>query len=367
MSGPPRTGTAKAAAEAGTAGPTAGTTAGAAPPSPAGPAVARRAVLRGLGDDRWAPLRVVAVGVAAGLVGQFLLGDYVFDATTAVIYVLFAMGTNVLFGWTGLPSFGQAAFFGIGGYTVALLGQHDHSGLGPLAVGLVAGLLAAAVVGAAVIRSGGLAFSMFTLAVAQVVYQIAENTGSLGRDSGLSPVLHGDFPLWDVSTDLGFWWLAVAICTVAIALLRRLRSSSFGATAGAVRQDPARAAALGIPIRRVRVIAFVVAGGLGALAGGLFAQLNGIVTPQDDLFWTLSGNVLLMIMLGDIRSFWGPAIGAVGFTALNKIVLQHTVAPDFYTGLILLVVVVLMPNGLGGGARWLWSRFRTWIRPTRPA
>jgi branched-chain amino acid transport system permease protein len=164
-----------------------------------------------------------------------------------------------------------------------------------------------------------------------------------------------------VSTDSGFWWLAVAICTIVLVLLRRVRDSSFGATAGAVRQDPARAAALGIPVRRVRVIAFAVAGAAGALSGGLYAQLNGIVTPQDDLFWTLSGNVLLMIMLGGIRTFWGPAVGAIAFTALNKIVLQNSIAPDFYTGVILLVVVVLMPGGLGGGATWLLSHCRTLI------
>jgi branched-chain amino acid transport system permease protein len=310
-------------------------------------------------NTAWGPLRVVAVGLVIGVIGQLAFGNYLFDATSAIVYALFAMGTNVLFGWTGLPSFGQAAFFGIGAYTVAICGQHNLTGIGPLGLGLIAGLIAAAVIGAAVIRSGGLAFSMFTLAAAQVIYQIAENTSSLGRDSGLSPVFHDNFPLWDVSTDLGFWWLAVAICTIVLALLRRVRDSSFGATAGAVRQDPARAAALGIPVRRVRVISFAVAGAAGALAGGLYAQLNGIVTPQDDLFWTLSGNVLLMIMLGGIRTFWGPAVGAIAFTALNKVVLQNSIAPDFYTGVILLVVVVVMPGGLGGGATWLLNRSRT--------
>jgi branched-chain amino acid transport system permease protein len=129
-------------------------------------------------------------------------------------------------------------------------------------------------------------------------------------------------------------------------LLRHVYGSSLGATMRAVRQDPVRAAALGVPVRRLRIIAFAASGLLAGVAGCLYGQLNGIADPSDDLFWTLSGTVLLLVILGGMYSFWGPAVGAVVYVVAEKYLLAANVNQNLALGAGLLVVFLVMPRGL---------------------
>jgi branched-chain amino acid transport system permease protein len=304
---------------------------------------------------------VVLAGLAIILFVSLFLGDYIFDATTAVIFVFFALSVNILFGWTGLPSFGQAAFFGIGAYTAALMGSRGAPLL-PMLVAAAGALVAALVGSAVVLRSSRMAFAMFTLAYAQIFYEIAESSNRLGADSGLTGSDPGSIFGISLSGDRAFWWFCALFCLAMTMLLRHVYGSSLGVTMRAVRQDAVRAAALGIPVRRIRIIAFAAAGLLAGVAGCLYGQLNGIADPSDDLFWTLSGTVLLLVILGGMYSFWGPAIGAVVYVVAEKYLLAQNVDQNLALGGGLLVVFLLMPRGLASigtvvsAARARWRR-----------
>jgi branched-chain amino acid transport system permease protein len=296
------------------------------------------------GSGRRTGLVIIGWLVITAAVSGFLQ-NYIFDATTAAIFVFFALSVNILFGWTGLPSFGQAAFFGIGAYTAALMGTRGAPLL-PMLIAGVGGLVAAIVGSAVILRSSRMGFAMFTLAYAQIFYEIAESSNRLGADSGLTGPARGSILGLSVTGDQAFWWFVALFCLLVTMLLRHAYGSSLGATMRAVRQDPVRAAALGIPVRRLRIIAFAAAGLLAGVAGCLYAQLNGIADPSDDLFWTLSGTVLLLVILGGMYSFWGPAVGAVVYVVAEKYLLAANVNQNLALGAGLLVVFLVMPRGL---------------------
>jgi branched-chain amino acid transport system permease protein len=296
------------------------------------------------GSVRRTGLVIIGWLAITGVVSGFL-PNYIFDATTAAIFVFFALSVNILFGWTGLPSFGQAAFFGIGAYTAALMGARGAPLL-PMLIAGVGGLVAALVGSAVVLRSSRMGFAMFTLAYAQIFYEIAENSSRLGSDSGLTGPARGSIVGLNVSGDQAFWWFVALFCLLMTMLLRHVYGSSLGATMRAVRQDPVRAAALGVPVRRLRIIAFAASGLLAGVAGCLYGQLNGIADPSDDLFWTLSGTVLLLVILGGMYSFWGPAVGAVVYVVAEKYLLAANVNQNLALGAGLLVVFLVMPRGL---------------------
>jgi branched-chain amino acid transport system permease protein len=299
----------------------------------------------------WADsLKMVVLGILAAVIVPLVLQGQLFNATTAVIYATFALSVNLVFGWSGLPSFGGAAFFGIGAYAVALLGEKGVVGPLPVLIGaLIAGVVAL-LTSVVVLRSSGLAFAMFTLAFAQILYEIALSSTWAGQDTGIVSYARGSVGPWSVQGNTAFWAYTVAWCVLLTIIMRLVWRSSLGASMRAVRQDPTRAAALGIPVRRVRVVAYVISGALGSATGGLFVQLNGVADPTDDLFWTLSGTVLLMILVGGIRSFWGPFIGAAVYVGVDAGLLGSA-SPDIYLGLLFVLIVLLFPRGLIGLAQ----------------
>lgn len=298
-------------------------------------------------------LPVVAV---MGVLVALLADDaQLFLFTTAIIYVLFALSTNLLFGWTGMSSFGQAAFFGAGGYSVGLL---RDSGLSPLILLLVAGtagLVFALVFGVVAVRTSGVEFAMLTLVFAQVLYLLTYRIDSLRGEDGIPGIPRGEVFGIDLGSQQAFWWFVIIVVGICVVALRRIQASSLGASFSAVRDDPLRAAALGVRVRVVRVIAFTMAGAFGGIAGGLFAVQQGLVSPLV-LFWALSGNVIVMCLVGGLRHFWGPAVGAITFTLLNWYLFDQTEAPRLYIGLAFLVVVIVLPGGLASLPRLAWDR-----------
>jgi len=307
---------------------------------------------------------IILAAIVIGIAIPLLASGNIFEATSALIYMLFALSVNVLFGWTGLPSFGQAAFFGIGAYAAALIGP-SASPLLPLAAGALIATVASLGVALVLLRSTGMAFAMFTLAFAQILYEVAENNDSIGGDTGALLDSRGRIFGLNLLGDTSFWWYTLVIVVVFTLALRHLHGSSLGAAMRAVRQDPARAAALGISVRRIRTVAFAISAGVGAVAGGLFGQLNGIADPADDLFWTLSGSVLLMVILGGMYGFWGPAVGAVIYTIASTELLNYKINQNLAMGGGLLVVFLVFPGGVVGvfhaTRRWLghgWSVLR---------
>jgi len=284
--------------------------------------------------------------VVVALVGGMLFdGSMLFLLTTAVIYALFASATNVLFGWTGVSSFGQAAYFGVGAYTVGLTKDLISNPILAIVLGMASAAIIAGVYGILASRITGVEFAMLTLIFGQILWLLTFRIPELRGENGIPAISRGKLLGVNLFDDQAFWWYVFAIVTLAFLVLRRIRGSSFGAAMTAVRDDPIRAEALGISVRWVRVSAFALAGAFAGLAGGLMAQLQGLVIPEM-ITWGLSGEVIVMCLIGGMRSFWGPAIGAVLLVLVNYFLLDATSAPDLWVGLALLVIVLVVPGGL---------------------
>ncbi|MCW2674928.1 MAG: hypothetical protein JWP14_3517 [Frankiales bacterium] len=265
--------------------------------------------------------------------------------TSCAIYAIFALGANVLFGWGGSASFGQAAYFGTGAYTVALLRHHTVSPLLLVLTGTVAALAIAVVFGVLTLRATGLRFAILTLVAAQLLYLLVFRSTKLGSETGLYPVLRGTAFGTSLEPQKHFFWFVLAVLAVVALVLLRIYQSSFGAALAAVRDDAARAAALGLPVRKLGLLAFTLAGAAAGAAGSLFAAQQGSASPSM-LAFTLSGTVVLMCLLGGRHSFWGPVLGATVFTWSQRLLTVHAKAPDLWLGLLLLAIVLLMPEGL---------------------
>ncbi|MQA87237.1 MAG: branched-chain amino acid ABC transporter permease [Streptosporangiales bacterium] len=290
---------------------------------------------------------LVLVLVANGVVGAVATGSGLYTWMLVLVYGLFASYTNVLFGWVGRASFGQAAFLGAGAYTVALLRNTE---LSPI-ISLLAGTAAAAALSLPLLlvsrRASGIPFAMITLIFAQVLYQIVFTNRQLGGENGLSGI--------DVSTVLGVdvitynplsWYVAIVV-GLALLFLRRLSGSSFGLALRAVRDDEVKSAVLGLPVRRFHTWAFVVASAGSGLAGALLAQVQTTVSPEL-LFWSVSGNVVIMALLGGRYTFYGPLLGALVFVQLEEWFQQTIALGDLFVGLILLAIVLIAPDGILG-------------------
>ena len=298
-----------------------------------------------------------ALFLAAGglaLAGVPLAGsDYLVDLTTEIaIYVLFATSLNVLVGYAGNVSFGHAAYFALGGYSCAiLLTTCDW----PLYACLPAALLFCAVCAAAVgffcVRLTDIYFAMLTLAFAMLVWSVAFKWRSLtGGDDGFVGVT---LPQALTSRTL-FYYFCQVLVWGSVAVLWGICRSPFGRVLTAIRENRGRAEFLGVDTRLMRWAAFVVAGTFAGLAGALFAMYNRGVYVES-AFWPESAQVLIMVLLGGMYSFLGPALGAAVLYLLEQLANQVTEYWPAVLGVILLAVVLAAPEGLAGLVR-RWRR-----------
>lgn len=298
---------------------------------------------------RWPlPLRlaaVVALVVWVAALPHTSDSGIVFVWETAAVQVLFATSVNLLFGEAGIPSFGQAAFFGVGAYTVGLGVPHGWSPPLLLAAAVVCAGLAAGLTGLLTWRTTGLAFAMLTLAVAQGLYTLVIKTDALGGFNGLPGVTIEPVAGVDLTDPTTFWYFLAGCVALGVLFFWRVSRSPLGHTLRSIRQDEVRAAFLGVNVRAYRVLAFTLAGCGAGLAGGLFGYANQIVTP-DALFWTGSATPIVMLLLGGMGYFLGPAVGAVLFTWLLHSLTEVTTSYLFVTGLLLLAVLLFLPRGL---------------------
>lgn len=334
----------------------------------------RRTVTRGSTSHRRLPLLFrLAVAVVVLVVVLALPhtsdGGILFVWETAAVQVLFATSVNLLFGEAGIPSFGQAAFFGIGAYTVAMGVPHGWSPLLLLVAAIGCAGLAACLTGLLTWRMAGLAFAMLTLAVAQAIYTLVIKTDSLGGFNGLPGVTIEPVAGVDLSDPTVFWYFLVGCIALGVLAFWRISRSPFGHTLRSIRQDEVRASFLGVNVRAYRVLAFTLAGAGAGLAGGLFGYANQIVTP-DALFWTGSATPIIMLLLGGMGYFLGPAVGAVLFTWMLHYLNEITTSYLFFTGLLLLAILIFLPRGLlsiPASLRELAARFaRRSGRPVSP-
>ncbi|QBE63749.1 branched-chain amino acid ABC transporter permease [Pseudoduganella lutea] len=281
-------------------------------------------------------------------------------------FALFASAFNLLIGYTGLLSFGHAAFFGTAGYVAG--NALKNWGM-PVELGILAGVVAAALVGFVIgglaIRRAGIYFSMITLALAQMVYFFAlRYTGFTGGEDGLQGVPRGRLlGMIDLSNDTTLYFVVLAFCVLAFALIVRTVHSPFGQVLKAIKENEPRAISLGYDVDKYKLMAFVLSAALAGLAGALKTVVLGFETLTD-VHWTMSGLVILMTLVGGMGTLAGPLLGAVIIIALeNKLGDFGTTvasatgiewfntlgeAVSLVTGLIFVACVLLFRRGIIG-------------------
>ena len=285
------------------------------------------------------------------------VGGYTELASRVLVLGLAAMSLNFLLGFTGVLSFGHAAYFGLGAYGAAMTIKYIYPStpLGML-VGVATGTLAAMVIGALIVRLRGVYFAMVTIAFGQVFYFIAFRWNSLtGGDDGVSgwkrQALDLGFTQINIlGNDKAFYYFVLLCFAVAVTLMWLLLRSPFGRTLLAIRENERRARFLGIPVERHIWLSFVISCCFVSLAGTLYALLSNFTDPRA-LRWDQSGTFVIMAVLGGMRSFWGPLIGAAIFVVLQDYVSSHTENWMSFIGLFFVLVVLYFPRGVLGMLR----------------
>ena len=275
-------------------------------------------------------------------------------ATQVLIFGLFALGFNLLYGYTGLLSFGHAAYYGLGAYGTGI--ALAKLGVGSIWLGLIAGLVAAGVGGAVIgffcLRRRGIYFAMLTLAFAQLLYFIAFHLADVtGGDDGLRGIPQlklglAGFSL-SIDTTTGFYYFCYALVGLAVAVLTRILASPFGAVLQAIRENTNRATACGYDVQRIKLLSFVFSALFTGLAGSLDA-LRLTVVPIESLYWTTSGQVVMMTLLGGAGTFFGPFVGAGTFLLLEDRLSVFTESWQLVIGAIFSLFVLFLPRGIWG-------------------
>ena len=285
------------------------------------------------------------------------IGGYTELATRIVVMGLAAMSLNFLLGFTGVLSFGHAAYFGLGAYGTAMAIKYWGVGSIPaIGLGMIVATIAAMIIGALIIKLRGVYFAMVTIAFGQVFYFIAFRWNAVtGGDDGLTgwrrlPINFGFAELDIVQNDRAFYYFALAIFAVCVAAMAVLLNSPFGRSLIAIRENERRARFLGVPIEFHVWLSFVISCLFVSAAGGLYALLNNFIDPRA-LRVDLSGNLVIMAVLGGMRSFWGPLIGAAIFVALQDYVSSQTQNWMSVIGLVFVLVVRFFPRGILGMLR----------------
>ena len=290
---------------------------------------------------------------------------YVSLASRVLIYAIAATSLNLVLGYGGMVSFGHAAFFGAGAFVVGILaaeGVRSAWIAWPAATAVAA--LAALLIGALSLRTRGVYFIMITLAFAQMIYYVFVSLKAYGGDDGLSmpgrSTVGGDIAL---ANDLVWYYLVLAILAAVLYGMHRLIHSRFGRVIEAVRENEARAEAIGFPVYRYKLLCFVIAGAIGGLAGALIANQSNYVSPSL-LHWIQSGTLMIMVILGGVGTLWGGVIGAAVLLGLEHLIADYRIgwlaamAPNYQdhaglaVGIVLLTIVMLAPEGIAG----LWKK-----------
>lgn len=317
------------------------------------------------------PRRHLAPLAALLLVALFPLsgaGFYVELTTKIMIMAIFALSLDLLVGWTGLVSFGHAAYFGVGAYALAILSpKAEAAGMwSSLGIAVLAAAACAFVVGIFVLRTRGIYFIMVTLAFAQMAYYVFHDT-ALGRGSDgiyvyFRPVLSiGGWQPFDLDSGHTFYYFVLVFLVVTFVLLTFLVRSRFGRALAGIRVNEQRMRAVGFATYGYKLAAFVLAGMLAGLAGFLYALKDGFVSPEL-LSWHQSGAVLIMIILGGLGSLRGAVVGAFAFVLLQELFQSEAIFGalaqhwQLMLGFAIIACVALMPDGIVGIGRQLGRR-----------
>jgi branched-chain amino acid transport system permease protein len=289
----------------------------------------------------------------------FLMTDYPRALLSEIyIFAIFAMSLDLLLGFTGLMSLGHAAFFGLGAYSVAVLGVQFgiNAWLGLAASITIAGC-GAALIGFFCVRMAGIPFLMLTLAFSQLVFSVALKWRDVtGGSDGIAIAEKPSFFGFDLSNSLVMYFMALSFFALVYWGLRRLLNAPLGHAFVGIRENEQRMAAIGYPTRAYKLISFTIAGAIAGLAGGLYAIFNGFISA-DAMYWTASGDILIMTMLGGAGTLIGPAIGAAIVLLMKNVVSSYSEHWLAIIGVTFICCVMFFPGGLWGTLQRLqWRR-----------
>jgi len=276
-------------------------------------------------------------------------------ATQILIFGLLATSLNILVGYLGAASFGHAAFFAIGGYACAYFLTTLAL---PLVVSMVGAVLltalASLVIGFFCVRLNEIYFSMLTLAFSMLIWAVALKWKPVtGGDDGFVGVAVPEY----LSNYFNFFLFTLGVVTISVIVLMIVGNSTMGRVFIAIRENQTRASFLGVNVRRMRLIAFVIAGTFAGVAGTLLALYVRGMYPET-AFWSQSGHVLIMVLLGGMHAFIGPLLGTSVLTLLEVTIGQHTEYWQIFVGMILVIVVLAAPEGVYGLVRSVAKRVR---------
>ena len=316
------------------------------------------------------PRRVVAAAVLVALGAVPLLAAwfnqpfYVTLFTRILIFALAATGLNLILGYGAMVSFGHAMYMGVGAYAVGILSHHGvGNGFVQLLAALVAGGVLALAVGAICLRTGGMAFIMITLAFAQMLFFLAVSLKEYGGDDGLPVAARSDFGFFSLADNNSLYYATYGLLLATLLIFYRLIHARFGVVLRGCKSNERRMAALGFPTLRYKLTAYVISALVCVLAGMLLANLTRFVAPAY-MAWTVSGELIVMIVLGGLGTLIGPVVGAVallaleevlsslkvGVPAIDYVINQHWLA---LIGLFIVFVVLALKQGLYG---WITAR-----------
>jgi len=297
----------------------------------------------------WVPISLLAglalVPFVATAAGQpFWIAFF----TRIVIYAIAASALNLALGYGGLVSFGHALFLGLGGYAVALPSFYEvGNGWLHLALCVGAGAAVALVTGAISLRTAGIAFIMITLAFAQMGYFVFVSLKNFGGDDGL-PIAHTSrFGPLDLGSPLALYGVSFALLVLVTWWLARLRLAPFGMALRGAQQNARRINAIGLPVLRYQLAAYVVSGMLCAVAGMLLANLNAFASPST-LTWAVSGELIVMVVLGGIGTVFGPLLGALAFLGLEEVLKGFSEHWMVVFGPLIVLMALVGKRGIAG-------------------
>ncbi|MES2972557.1 MAG: branched-chain amino acid ABC transporter permease [Pseudomonadota bacterium] len=294
--------------------------------------------------------RITYVGILALLLIAPLIGLYPVFVMKLLCFALFACAFNLLLGFTGLLSFGHAAFFGFAAYVTGW--AIKSAGLTP-ELGILAGVVVAALIGLVfglvAIRRQGIYFAMITLALAQMVYFICLQASFTGGEDGLQGVPRGNlFGMLSLMSDTTMYYVVLAVFVASFLAISRIVTSPFGQVLKMIRENEPRAISLGYQVDRYKLLAFVLSAGLAGLAGSLKTLVMGFATLSD-VHWSMSGEVILMSLLGGVGTFFGPVFGAGIVISLQNLLADKVGAwVTVIIGAIFVVCVLAFRKGVVG-------------------
>ncbi len=269
--------------------------------------------------------------------------------TRIVILAMAAVSLNLILGYGGMMSFGHAVYLGIGGYAVGILAHEGVlSGFVQWPVALAASALFALVIGALSLRTRGVYFIMITLAFAQMAYYVVAGLARYGGDDGLTIYKRSEFvPPIDLSNKVQFYYICLTLLLASVYLVWRIVNSRFGMAIQGARSNDMRMRAIGFPTYRYKLTCFVIAGMLCGLSGALLANHTDFVSPAM-MYWTRSGDLIIMVVLGGMGSTFGPLFGTIALLVLEEVLSGITEYWQIILGPMLLLVVLFARGGIDG-------------------